>query len=87
VCFSSSSFVLFFIFILFHGKGGINPHYWMYAIPVRFCTPGHIPRMLNMFCLPLPLAGAPSAFFFGFFCFFSLSLSSLSPFVMFVSFT
>ena len=26
--YSHHCFVLFFIFILFHGKGGINPHYW-----------------------------------------------------------
>lgn len=26
--YSHHCFVLFFLFILFHGKGGINPHYW-----------------------------------------------------------
>lgn len=32
--YSHHCFVLFFILILFHGNGGINPHYWMYAMSV-----------------------------------------------------
>lgn len=29
--YSHHCFVLFFGFLLFHGKGGINPNYWKYA--------------------------------------------------------
>lgn len=52
--YSHHVFVLFFIFILVHGKGGINPHYWMYAIPTM--TIYAIERLLRIYRASLPVS-------------------------------
>jgi len=52
--YSHHCFVLFFIFILCHGHGGINPHYWMYAIPCMFIYV--IERGLRLYRASLPVS-------------------------------
>jgi predicted ferric reductase len=52
--YSHHCFILFFAFILFHGKGGVNPHYWMYAIP---CLSIYVlERGLRIYRSSLPVA-------------------------------
>jgi hypothetical protein len=53
-CTRVQCFVLFFVFILFHGNGGINPHYWMYAIPTM--TIYIIERILRIYRASLPVS-------------------------------
>jgi len=52
--YSHHCFVLFFAFIIFHGKGGINPHYWMYCIPCLTIYAAE--RALRMYRSSLPVA-------------------------------